>query len=105
MEWKKEERIEKRKLITIICLLFNSLRNLNQYDHLGKGAPLRTPGTLSCLVPTLSSGCSLYFFSPFFLSILLRATLSQAWTLSKKKKQSFLQGAPVYQERDEQVDT
>jgi len=67
MEWKKEERIEKRKLITIICLLFNSLRNLNQYDHLAKGASLGTPGTLCPVWSPHSPQAVLYiFFLPSF---------------------------------------
>jgi len=62
MEWKKEERIEKRKLITIICLLFNSLRNLNQCDHLAKGASLGTPGTLCPVWSPHSPQAVLYIF-------------------------------------------
>ena len=51
-----------------MCLIFNSIRDLDQYDHLAKWlrSSLIPRHTLSCLVPTLCSGCSLYFF--FLLS-------------------------------------
>lgn len=91
MEWKKGERIEKRKLITIIRLIFNSIRNLNQHDHRAK-APLFKAKVLAVLSGphTLLRLFFIVFFSLLSFSAIENYSVPGLGYSAEKKKQSFL---------------